>query len=35
MKKILAMLMLIFCLSCTTVKYVEVPVETIKTEYIT
>ena len=35
MKKILAMLMLIFCLACTTVKYMEVPVEKIKTEYIT
>lgn len=35
MKKMYILLLLVFCLSCTTVKYIEVPVETIKTEYIT
>lgn len=34
MKKLLLILLLCLVVGCTTTKYIEVPVETIKTEYI-
>lgn len=34
MKKLIPLLLLILTLSCTTTKYIEVPVETIKIEYL-
>ena len=34
MKDILFAILIIFCISCSTVKYKEVPIETTKIEYI-
>ena len=33
MKKLLFVVMLLFVISCTTTKYVEIPVEKVRTEY--
>jgi hypothetical protein len=34
MKNLLIVIALLLCVSCTTTKYVEVPIETVRTEYI-
>jgi hypothetical protein len=34
MKNLLIVIILFLCVSCTSTKYVEVPIETIKTEYV-
>lgn len=34
MKNIIWVILLFLCVSCATTKYIEVPIETIKTEYI-
>lgn len=34
MKSLLIAVLLLLCMSCTTTRYIEVPIETIKTEYV-
>lgn len=34
MRRLIYIILIFICISCTTTKYIEVPIETIRTEYI-